>query len=469
MRLKGAVTAVRGSPVTGAIVFVLLISSGAGQDRANGSAIAVAPSGSTADPPTLVLSPNSGPVGTLITVTGAGYEASTALTICFSTSPAGCSGASLVTSDGSGAISTTLTVPEVAPGAYFVDIASGAVLAFAAFGLTPETLAISPGIAAIGSSVTVTGSNYAASTIYTLCFATVTFSCNISGAFFSVTSNVGGAISSVEPVPQVAPGGYFVDIAFGSTFLASAAFTVTPETLAISPNAGPVGTTITLAGSNYAGSTSYAYCFSTSSYSCSGASLPVTSTTTTALPAATTLTMTETVAAGASGTEFVNMEFGSTILSSSPFSVGGSALPRLQLSPNIGPVGSTVSVTGNNYPANTIIDLCFSTFSTGCSGGISSPTSDGSGSISTSIAVPQVASGGYFVNTLLSGTLLVSAAFSVTPETLSVSPNAGAVGTPIAVTGSNYGANTIYTVCFRLSSNLCNGAGPSQTTTTDPS
>src|SRR2546428_710110 len=564
MRLKGDLTSVRGSPVTGAIIFVLLISSGAGQVLANGSAIAVAPSGSTADPPTLVLSPNSGPVGTLITVTGAGYAVSTALTICFSTSPAGCSGASLVTSDGSGAISTTLTVPEVAPGAYFVDIASGAgaVLAFAAFGLTPETLAISPGIAAIGSSVTVTGSNYAASTIDTLCFATVTFSCNISGAFFSVTSNVGGAISSVEPVPQVAPGGYFVDIAFGSTFLASAAFTVTPETLAISPNAGPVGTTITLAGSNYAGSTSYAFCFSNSPNSCSGASLPVTSTAGGTLPAGTTVTVPEvvgggyfvdvfafgvssviasaafsvtpetialapnngavstsitvtgsnyassttytlcfstspfactsgqgsaskpitttaggtippattiTVPAGASGTEYVNMEFGSTILSSSPFSVGGSALPRLQLSPNIGPVGSTVSVTGNNYPANTIIDLCFSTFSTGCSGGISSPTSDGSGSISTSIAVPQVASGGYFVNTLLSGTLLVSAAFSVTPETLSVSPNAGAVGTPIAVTGSNYGASTIYTVCFSLSSNFCNGAGPSQTTTTDTS
>src|SRR5947209_2073892 len=139
MRLKGDLNSVRGSPVTGAIIFVLLISSGAGQALANGSAIAVAPSGSTADPPTLVLSPNSGPVGTLITVTGAGYAASTALTICFSTSPAGCSGASLVTSDGSGAVSTTLTVPEVAPGAYFVDIASGAVLAFAAFGLTPET------------------------------------------------------------------------------------------------------------------------------------------------------------------------------------------------------------------------------------------------------------------------------------------------------------------------------------------
>src|SRR2546425_7247733 len=428
MRLKGDLNSVRGSPVTGAIIFVLLISSGAGQVLANGSAIAVAPSGSTADPPTLVLSPNSGPVGTLITVTGAGYAASTALTICFSTSPAGCSGASLVTSDGSGAISTTLTVPEVAPGAYFVDIASGAVLAFAAFGLTPETLAISPGIAAIGSSVTVTGSNYAANTIYTLCFATVPFSCNISGAFFSVTSNVGGAISSVEPVPQVAPGGYFVDIAFGSTFLASAAFTVTPETLAISPNAGPVGTTITLAGSNYAGSTSYAYCFSTSSNSCSGASLPLTSTVGGALPAGTTVTVPEVVGGG----YFVDVfAFGvSSVIASAAFSVPPETIA---LSPAFGAVGTVVTVTGSNFVGNTFYVLCFATntFSCNITGASKSVLTTAGGAIpgGTTIAVPQVIGGGYFVDVASSSTFLASAAFTVTPETLAISPNAWPAGT----------------------------------------
>src|SRR3989441_1148177 len=436
MRLKGDLNSVRGSPVTGAIIFVLLISSGAGQVLANGSAIAVAPSGSTADPPTLVLSPNSGPVGTLITVTGAGYAVSTALTICFSTSPAGCSGASLVTSDGSGAISTTLTVPEVAPGAYFVDIASGAVWASAALGLSPETLAISPGIAAIGSSVTVTGSNYAASTIYTLCFATVTFSCNISGAFFSVTSNVGGAISSVEPVPQVAPGGYFVDIAFGSTFLASAAFTVTPETIALSPAFGAVGTVVTVTGSNFVGNTFYVLCFATNTFSCNitGASKSVLTTAGGAIPGGTTIAVPQVIGGG----YFVDVASSSTFLASAAFTV---TPETLAISPNAGPVGTTITLAGSNYAGSTSYAYCFSTSSNSCSGASLPLTSTTGGALpaGTTVTVPEVVGGGYFVDVFAFGvsSVIASAAFSVTPETIALAPNNGAVSTSITVTGSN--------------------------------
>src|SRR5207244_10093331 len=106
------------------------------------------------------------------------------------------------------------------------------------------------------SVVTVTGSKFVGNTFYVLCFATATFSCKITAASKSVLTTAGGAIpgGTTIAVPQVIGGGYFVDVASSSTFLASAAFTVTPETLSISPNAAPAGTTLTLSGANYAGS-----------------------------------------------------------------------------------------------------------------------------------------------------------------------------------------------------------------------
>src|SRR2546426_1119189 len=448
MRLKGDLNSVRGSPVTGAIIFVLLISSGAGQVLANGSAIAFAPSGSTADPPTLVLSPNSGPVGTLITVTGAGYAASTALTICFSTSPAGCSGASLVTSDGSGAISTTLTVPEVAPGAYFVDIASGAVLAFAAFGLTPETLAISPGIAAIGSSVTVTGSNYAGSTSYAYCFSTSSNSC--SGASLPLTSTTGGALpaGTTVTVPEVVGGGYFVDVfAFGvSGVIASAAFSVTPETIALSPAFGAVGTVVTVTGSNFVGNTFYVLCFATNTFSCNitGVSKSVLTTAGGAIPGGTTIAVPQVIGGG----YFVDVASSSTFLASAAFTV---TPETLAISPNAGPVGTTITLAGSNYAGSTSYAYCFSTSSNSCSGASLPLTSTTGGALpaGTTVTVPEVVGGGYFVDVFAFGvsSVIASAAFSVTPETIALSPDFGAVATSVTVTGSNYVGNTFYKLC----------------------
>ena len=52
----------------------------------------------------------------------------------------------------------------------------------------------------------VTGSHYAPSTIYTLCFSSSASSCSISGASLSVTTDGSGAISSSITAPQVVGG-----------------------------------------------------------------------------------------------------------------------------------------------------------------------------------------------------------------------------------------------------------------------
>src|SRR5207245_4106777 len=97
--------------------------------------------------------------------------------------------------------------------------------------------------------------------------------------------------------PEVVGGGYFVDVfAFGvSSVIASAAFSVTPETIALAPNNGAVSTTITVTGSNYASSTTYTLCFSTSPFACTSgqgsASTPITTTAGGTIPHATTITV----------------------------------------------------------------------------------------------------------------------------------------------------------------------------------
>src|SRR5207245_1254711 len=214
----------------------------------------------------------------------------------------------------------------------------------------------------------------------------------------SVLTTAGGAIpgGTTIAVSYVTSRRYYTNCSRDCSSHVSAAYLVTPETLAISPNAGPVGTTITLAGSNYAGSTSYAYCFSTSSNSCSGGSLPVTSTAGGTLPAGTTVTVPEVVGGG----YFVDVfAFGvSSVIASAAFSV---TPETIALSPAFGAVGTVVTVTGSNFVGNTFYVLCFATntFSCNITGASKSVLTTAGGAIpgGTTIAVPQVIGGGYFV------------------------------------------------------------------------
>ena len=201
-----------------------------------------------------------------------------------------------------------------------------------------------------------------------------------------------------------------ITVSFGTTpgaewtEIVDAVEAVPAPTLTVAPTAGPPGQVITLTGSNYATSTMYSDCLSTSSTStssCIVASESSFTTTTTSIPSGTTITVPSGTAAGS---DFVLVYSGSTITSSAAFTVNSAA--TLTLTSTTGPPGQviTLSTATTNYAHSVSYGDCLSTSATSVSscvaGSTGSFTSSGPGTIpsGTTVTVPSgTAANGDFV------------------------------------------------------------------------
>jgi hypothetical protein len=213
-------------------------------------------------------------------------------------------------------------------------------------------------------------------------------------------------------------GTYYVLVYSGSTsIVASAAFTVTGPTLALTPTSGPNGASITLSGANYIISAAYNDCLSASSTSIAscvaGSTSGFIASGTGTIPSGTTVTV---PAGTALGAYFVLVYSGTTVVSSSPFSV----TPTLILTPNTGTVGTTVGLSGSGYTPSTLYSYCFSSSANSAcpSGTATTFTSTAGGGIpaSVTIVVPHSSHTYVDVSQGNAGTnFVVSAAFSIQP------------------------------------------------------
>lgn len=130
--------------------------------------------------------------------------------------------------------------------------------------------------------------------------------------------------------------------------------------------------------------------------------------------------------------------------------------PQLSVAPTSGTGGSTVALNGSEFYVSTSYLYCFQSMQVACSSGSSFTTgSDGSIPGATTITVPSVSSGSYFVDVSLNGSLVASAAFLVTSVSLLLSPTHGHVGTSIDLSGSGLTASTTYSYCLQTESAAC--------------
>src|SRR5207253_111649 len=115
--------------------------------------------------------------------------------------------------------------------------------------VSPPTIAsFTPTSGPVGTSVTISGTNFTGAT-------SVTF--NGVGATFTVTS--GTAIRATVPAGATT-GPLSVTTPGGTATSASAFAVLNPPTIAsFSPGSGPVGTTVTISGTNFSGATSVAF------------------------------------------------------------------------------------------------------------------------------------------------------------------------------------------------------------------
>lgn len=170
---------------------------------------------------TLTLTPNTGPVGTVVTATGSGYGNSLPVRIFFNGSPV-----ATTTSSGTGTINTTFTVPAIVPGTYTVTAAStfaATSTQFTVVNAPMPAITLNPSSGPSGTVVTVSGSGFGASQPAIIYFNGVQVG--------TTTTTASGTLpaGTTFTVPSIANGSYTVTVST-ATRSASAPFTVAATT-----------------------------------------------------------------------------------------------------------------------------------------------------------------------------------------------------------------------------------------------
>ena len=367
--------------------------------------------------PLLTIGPTSGPVGTSIAISGSGFSPNSAVTVVW-TDGLVCS----KTTTAAGGFACTYVIPPIAEpprdviGYTFTAADASSHNATATFRVVAH-LTESPTFGPPGTVVTLVGSGYAANTIVKANWS------GLGSPVCSAKSSSTGGVSCSFAVPAVPAAAYTVQMSAGQT-VPQLSFTVTPL-LTVSPNRGPVGTSVTLQGAGFV----------------SEGTVTVTlgGTTACSLPTLATgsFSCTFRVPAIPYGIHSFQGADGVGDSASATFTV----LPQLALSPMSGPVGTQVTFNGSGYPANAGVTV------TWASGAICSATTTGTGSFSCAAAMPAATVGPHAFTAKNDSSSSASANFTVTPG-FSATPSSGLVGTTVQFVGTGFAASVSVSVSW---------------------
>jgi|GEM_PF-6348566 len=423
-------------------------------------ALAVAAPGGVAPAATqsITLSPTSGPGGATVTITGSGFAGSTAGQVFFDRNGNGERDSSdpgrTLTTNTDGTFTTTLGVPMALEHGYTIwaDFPVGSPLeASATFWLTNQGVTPSPDFGPVGTTMTIAGSGFVGGNS-----GRVFFDNNKNGQYDSgepsqsVTVNGSGGFSATLTVPSVSAGEYRIltDCPSGSPVEASATFWVTNQAITLSRTSGPVGTTITIAGSGFVGGNSGRVFFDSSKNGQYDSGEPSQSVTVNGSGGFSATLTVPSVPAG-DYPVLVDCPSGSPIEASAPFTV---CTPGMTLSPTAGTPGTTVTINGTCFLASTAGRVFFDNNNNGQfdSGEPSqSVTTTASGTFSTTLTVPSVAGGTHQIYAdIPEGSPVEASALFNIEGAITLNPTWGHTGDVIAVTGVGWGAGVSYGVYF---------------------
>jgi parallel beta-helix repeat protein len=381
-------------------------------------------------------SPASGPVGTLVTIGGANLTGATA--VSFNGTPVT---AFTVISDSQ----ITATVPTNATtGPIGVTTPNGSTTSSSPFTVTTTPAAsisgFSPTLGPAGTVVTIDGTNLSGVTA-------VTFYNGAAAAGFTVVSDS----ELTATVPTAARTGPISVTVAGSPVTSSGSFSVTtaspnaPSISGFSPSSGPVGTVVTVSGSNLSGASAVRFGGApASSYTVDSDSQVTATVPTYAL----TGPIAVTTPAG-------------TATSSSSFTVAMSVATISAVSPSGGPVGALVTITGSSLTGTTSVAF----------NGTSAAYTVVSDSQLTA-TVPDGATSGPLTVTTLAGPAVYltrngeAPSFAIMPAISSFSPTSGLAGVSVTINGSGFTGAT--SVAFNGTSAAFTPVSDSQLTATVP-
>ena len=390
----------------------------------------------TITPSVTVTGSSSGIVGSTVTLSGSGFAASSVLTVKFGGTTVTLS---VTSSNVDGAFTgATFTVPagtvDSVAGAHNIVVSDAATptpnSATASFTVT-ASVSLGASSGNVGSTVTVSGSGFAASSMITIKFAGTAQSTSPS----TVTTSSSGSFSGVAfTVPASVAGSQTVSATDASSNSASATFTVT-SAISLSPTTGAVGSTVTVSATGLLGSHSV-----TATFGSTAVTLSTSTTTSTG-----GFSATFTVPASVSGGQTVT----STDGTNSPTATF-TATSAITLNPSSGAVGSTVTVTGSGFAASSSITIKYD----GTTVATTTSTSSGSLPSGVTFSVPASVAGSHTVSATDASSNTASVTFTLTPS-ISLSPTSGNVGSTVTVSGSGFASSSTITIKF---------AGTTQTT-----
>jgi hypothetical protein len=377
----------------------------------------------------ITLSPASGTAGTTVTVTGAGFTAYATVYILFdyifivSASVTGgtFNTSFIVPSSYTTAVTVQITVQKDTP-----DYNPDKEIAGAYFTVTARQIVISPLSGYVGSTFTVSGTGFNASSIVTIYFdiASVgTATTNASGAFSGATFTVPESYRGTHAVKGTAAGGDSPGVSF-----------TTLQKITVTPASGGVGDTVTINGTGFAASSGVTIYFD---------DVSVGNATTNANGSFTNSTFV--IPPSSRGSHTIKAQDAGGNYATIPFTVAH----KITITPNSGVSGTTVTVKGTGFSANMPITIKYKAVAVTTTP--ATITSDANGSFTASFTVPAGLAGTYPVE-VSDGTYSASANFTATinvnlsPVTSAASP--GYVGMEMTITGTGFMPNFQITITY---------------------
>ncbi|MBU1754634.1 IPT/TIG domain-containing protein, partial [bacterium] len=370
------------------------------------------------------ISPNTGSVGTVVTLEGDGFGSPDGLRVDFGD---GTGWGIQTLSITGGTFATTFTVNTQMFGTTTITVTGTQSLAEAQgiFAISPNIISVTPLFGTVGSQVTVRGNGFVATEDISLKFGVfpwiVTGSATDTGSFtvgFTVNTQ-GYEVTGITV--------YGVDI---NRNAATSTYQIMPRIIEFTPITGTVGCLVTISGNGYGADSTVRIILGTTARKDTAAS-PYGSFTTTFTIDTQPYAATVVTATGTTYSESGTKSF--------------SILPAIwQVAPFGGSVGATISIRGNGYGASAGVNVWFGS----TPGSRSTTNTDATGSFTTSFTIDTQV---YGTTSLLAkgvGGELATNTVKILSNITSVVLGAGTVGSIVDVTGNGYVAGETIHVDF---------------------
>ncbi|MBI2853222.1 MAG: hypothetical protein HYX84_09065 [Chloroflexi bacterium] len=368
---------------------------------------------------TVTLSSTSGPPGTVLDISGAGFTAGATYTVTFGTTVVATG-----TVAAGGTVSQAFSVPVLPRNTYEVKVttsnASDNTSPIPTFMITP-LISVSTFSGTVGSQVSVTGVGFAASSLITVYYDSV--------SQVTASSNANGQFTTTFTVPQSVAGAHTITAGDFSGLSLPTSFTALPK-VTLSTTTLRVGSTLSVTGAGFAGSSVISFLLDDVSFGGTVVSAANGSFTMSTLA----------IPEMAGGSHSLKAQDGS----------GNSAIATIvvtstvTISPDNGTARTEVTVTGNGFFASTPISITWGGQAVNTSP--ASVVSDTRGSFTANFRALPGASAAYSV-VMSDGTNTGSVTFTIKP-TASISPTSGAVGSAVTVSGSGFRASVAATINY---------------------